>query len=515
MTRKLIQYKPTRTGAKLHKSEAFIRCIKGPVGSGKSVTCIQEMKRLWHTQLPNNQGIRLGRWAIIRNTRPELINTTLKTFQQWIPEELAKIKHNPNLKAEVKYKLPDGTTVQVEVLFLALDQPKDVRKLLSLELSGVFINEAREIVYDVVKAARERVGRYPAKIDGYSEEQCNKIECEYTGKITYSACTRKAILMDTNPPNNMHWWYHLDVNGHLPDIGQDQKEQAKFETAGIFAFFNNPPPLMKDKGGSYVPNPKGENIEYLPGGYKYYLDMIAGNSSDHINVMVLGNYGMMKTGRPVYPEYNDILHSEDIKPIPGVPIALGWDFGLNPSLVIGQETANGQVRIYHELTKAGIGARQFARDIVKPFLIENYKGYEIRFSVGDPTGNNRGEGEGTSAISIINEVLGFTTEGAPTNDPTQRLDAVKSRLTRLVEGGKPAYVVDKRCTVLREGKMGGYCYARMNTSGEKYRDKPDKNEFSHLADAEQYLLLGFVHGLDSARSIDDAKYQEPELQGGY
>ena len=41
--------------------------------------------------------------------------------------------------------------------------------------------------------------------------------------------------------------------------------------------------------------------------------------------------------------------------------------------------------------------------------------------------------------------------------------------------------------MLRKGFNGKYQYRRLNTSGEKYVDKPDKNEFSHIHDALQYV----------------------------
>jgi len=40
---------------------------------------------------------------------------------------------------------------------------------------------------------------------------------------------------------------------------------------------------------------------------------------------------------------------------------------------------------------------------------------------------------------------------------------------------------------------GGYKYKRVQTSGDaKYVDKPDKNQYSHIADAGQYLVLGAI-----------------------
>ncbi|SPU49852.1 Uncharacterised protein [Bordetella trematum] len=78
---------------------------------------------------------------------------------------------------------------------------------------------------------------------------------------------------------------------------------------------------------------------------------------------------------------------------------------------------------------------------------------------------------------------------APTNDPILRLGAVDSALTRIVDG-EPGLLVHPDCKTLRKALSGGYCYRRMAVSGERFADKPVKNEYSHVADAAQYLLVG-------------------------
>jgi len=428
---------------------------------------------------------------------------------------------HPLITGKLKYVLPDHTRVEAEFLFLALDNPKDVRKLLSLEVTGVFTNESRELDFAVIKAARERIGRYPSVIDGYGTDKGAyagyKPHYDEEGHLT--ACTRKSLIMDTNPPEDDHWWYQLAEDGCLEGTSLEQKEFAISETERIFDFFATPSPLVKHDDGTYTPSDNAENIPYLPGGYQYYIDMIAGNTEDHINVMVMGNYGSIRDGKPIYPEYNDLMHCKPVKPIGGIPIGLGWDFGLTPACVISQLTATGQLRIISELFCENMGIRQFAREVVKPYLAQNYKGYKIAFSLADPAGV-AGEGEGRSAIGILNDDmpddgqliepinLGFTTEPAPTNDPTKRIDAVKGFLTKLVDSGQPGYIIDKRCKNLRKGKQGKYQYKRIQVSGEaKYRDKPDKNKYSHSADAEQYLALGYINGYDVVEYDDE--WQEP------
>ena len=531
---KQVNYKASPTGAKFHRSPKVVRGFLGPVGNGKSVTCIMEMLRLSADQWPNKEGIRKTRWAIIRNTNPELRTTTLNTWKQWVPEEISPITMHPIISTKFIQPIKnDRTVIEMEVYFLALDRPDDVKKLLSMELTGVFINEAREIPYAVVKGARERIGRYPSHIDGYEDTADYKAPRDEHGDI--QPCKRKVLLMDTNPPDTDHWWYQLAEEGCLKK--SENKAQARARTAEIFDFFRGPAPLVKLDNGDYEPNPEAENVKYLPGGFQYYLDMIAGNTEDHINVQVLGNYGVIMDGKPVYPKYNDRLHCapEHFMPIQGFEICLGWDFGLTPACIIGQQTDTGQVRIVAELVSEDMDVRQFARDVVKPYLQRHFSDFTIGFSMADPAGNNRGEGEGKASIGILNDdyvdndhgdiivplEMGFTTEPAPTNDTTKRLDAVNNYLTRLVGSGDPGLIIDKRCKQIRKGFQGGYAYKRVQAGGsnDRFRDKPDKDKYSHPHDALQYLCLGFVGGYVSASTafddVYDMLYSDNEQSNGY
>ena len=510
---KVITYQASKTGARLHASNKVVRGFLGCVGNGKTVTCVNEMHRLCVLQEPNSDGLRLSKWAIIRNTYDMLETTTLETFRQWIPHDICSISLKP-MRGFMDYPLPDGTRVQAKFIFLALDRPDDVRKMLSLEVSGVLINEAKELPYAVLKAARERIGRYPSQVDGYIDKDDYKAPRDANGN--YQPCTRKAVLMDTNPPEDDHWWYQLAEEGCLRS---NDSTQAKKAVSKIFDFFRGPSPLLKKPDGEYKANPKAENIEFLPGGYQYYLDMVAGNTNDHINVMVLGNYGTIKDGKPVYPQYNDQVHCPEkaLGIIEDLPIGLGWDGGLTPACIIGQQTKRGQLRIISELIAEDMSVRQFARDVVKPFLQRNYYGIEIAFSFIDPSGGNRGESEAKSSLGILNDEyidnddndiieplnMGFETEEAPTNIPSRRIDAVNSYLIKMVDG-EPGYLVSRKCPMIRKGKIGGYQYKRVQVAGEeKFKDKPDKNKYSHPADAEQYLALGFVGGYVNDAYNDD------------
>ena len=132
-------YKPAGPVAKAFMmDDSFFRGIMGPFGSGKSTVCIMEILRRASLQQPGKDGIRRSRWAVIRNTYPELRTTTIKSWHQWVSPELGRwVDEGPPFH---HIKMGD---MDLEVLFVALDRPQDISKLLSMELTGAWVNEAR------------------------------------------------------------------------------------------------------------------------------------------------------------------------------------------------------------------------------------------------------------------------------------------------------------------------------------------------------------------------------------
>jgi hypothetical protein len=80
-----INYTPPATVKKFMESDARMRVLMGPVGSGKSVGCSFEIIRRASMQDPDKQGRRRTRAAIVRETARQLQDTTIKTFLDWFP----------------------------------------------------------------------------------------------------------------------------------------------------------------------------------------------------------------------------------------------------------------------------------------------------------------------------------------------------------------------------------------------------------------------------------------------
>lgn len=452
---KTLNYAPEPTAQAFHASDAFVRALMGPIGSGKSVACVEELKQIAiNVQQPDDFGIRKTRFAVVRNTYPELRSTTIKTFQDWFPPEECKITWEKPITGIMDKALPDGTRAQMEVFFLALDKEEDVKKLLSMELTAVWLNEFREIPKAILDGATGRVGRYPPKREG--------------------GPTRSCVIMDTNPPDDDHWYYPL----------------AEIERPKGWAFFQQPPALIQELDGTWIDNPKAENICHLPDGYDYYHRQLGGKSRQWIRVYVEGKYGTILDGRPVYHEYRDETHfsQELVIADDKLPLLLGWDFGLTPCCIIAQLTPRGKLQLLAELVSERMGLKQFIQLIVKPFLANELSGFHVGLSCADPAGSAASQTDQQSCLEILNDE-GIDSIGAPTNALEPRLNAVRDFLCRLIDG-EPGFIISRHCPVLRKGFNGGYKYERIKVAGdERYKDKPCKNRYSHIHDALQYLCL--------------------------
>ena len=201
----------------------------GPVGSGKSYGCAAEIMLRAVKQPPSpKDGIRYSRFVIVRNSYPELRTTTIKTWLELFPEHVwGPMRWSPPISHHLK--LPargDAHGIDCEVIFMALDQPKDVRKLLSLELTGAWVNEAREMPLAVVQGLTHRVGRYPTKSNG--------------------GCPWRGIWMDTNPMDDDHWWYRLSEKeppASLEVATRVQVEAARRHSEGHTLKASSPPSM--------------------------------------------------------------------------------------------------------------------------------------------------------------------------------------------------------------------------------------------------------------------------------
>ncbi len=354
-----------------------------------------------------------------------------------------------NHNYSMQWMLEDDTTVECELLFRALDRPDQVSNLLSLELTGAWVNEAREVPRQIWDALQGRVGRFPS----FREE----------------GSTWFGVIGDSNPPDDDHWIYRMF-------------EEERPDNAAIF----------KQPSGR---SEEAENLPNLPP--DYYKNLAAGKGDDFIKVYIDGEYGFVKEGKPVFPEYSDHVHCKEFEVVKGLPIYRGWDFGLSPACVFTQLMPNGQWRIFDEVIATRMGARAMGEQVIQHTNV-TYPDTLIDGDYGDPAGRTPGEADEKTCFQIL-QGQGIDIEAGEQN-VERRLDAVRSRFNRMVDGA-PSILIHPRAKTIRKAFRGGYKYRRLQVSGERYTDKPDKDAFSHPMDALQYVATRLFN-------VDQGRYEE-------
>jgi hypothetical protein len=427
--------------------------VFGPVGSTKTTSCLMWLMMRAARQAPSPDGIRRTRFALVRNTLVALKQTVLKDILslfagmvEWRPSENV-----------CRIKVAD---IDTEWILMGLESPEDQKRLLSLQLSGVYINEVREILYQLIFAAFSRTGRFPNMKHG-------GVTCSY-----------RFLLADSNMGVDGSPLHHfLEVEKH-PAVMYIHQPSALSSAA--------------------------DWLQYLPEGY--YRDAQVGQTRAWIDTHIHAKWSADLSGEPIFAAvFNEFFHVSPtpLQTVPGLPILGGVDPGLNPACILGQLTASGQLRVYKEL----FAENQLFGDFVDSQIIPTSQlpGFAGRahFFTMDPSGVNRHAISGLSAKGFMDS-RGFQCVTAATNDIDPRLKAIENYLTKIIspggdfmlslvdikrKGPQPGLLIDPSCEKLIEALNGKYRYKR-NRAGELEAKPEKKHPISDVVDGLGYLAMG-------------------------
>lgn len=209
-------------------------------------------------------------------------------------------------------------------------------------------------------------------------------------------------------------------------------------------------------------------------------------------------------GKPVYQDFNKPLHTAQgvIEPEPGIPLLLGYDFGLTPACVMAQLVGR-QLRILHEFVESDGSISKLAPTVWN-YLRINYPAWlenqtEKIFSFIDPAGMQRMQTDEKTCAGVLRTCgdllrperrLGFKNIKPGPIDWESRRKAVEDYLVRTYGTGPAMLISEDGCPILIEGFNGGYQYPKNSIEIEPARIQPLKNKFSHCHDALQYLCAG-------------------------
>jgi hypothetical protein len=475
----MLTFEASPTGQAFLDSKAFIKTIMGPVGGGKSTVCLFALLDLAVNQTPfqsspDGPAVRRTKFFIVRNTMQQLMGTVKPLIDYWFVERTGGAMGAWRLTEkvfEMKFLLPDGTMVHSEFCFLPADTPDDVRRLLSLEGSAAWLEEGREIVEEIFEGIQARIMRFPNREAGGIRYPC--------------------VLMSTNPP---------PMGTYLQELMADPP--ANMEC------FVQPSALLDD--GSI--NPEADNLKHLDPGY--YPTLMEGKTQDWIDVFLKNKFGPGGFGMPVFATtFKREFHvsPDPLRAIPSAnhPIIIGADNGLEGAAVIMQMDARGRVNVLGEAFVPygeSMGYETFLDRILTPYLQAHFPSHPSGFLFNvDPACFQRSQANEVTVAQVI-AARGYRVNRAPTgNSPERCIAAVEGLLVRAIDG-KAGLLIDPGCTHLIKALDWGY--RNKKQANGQVTAVPEKNHYSHIADALQYGSLHFNLVVNAAAGAFNVRKKE-------
>lgn len=467
-----IQYTPPPTVRDFIKhytpGELFLDWIVGPVGSGKTTGVFFKLVYMAQMQAPSPiDGIRRSRCVVVRNTAPQLNDTTIKSFNYWFKDGQAG-----KWKATTKDFILRFGDVECEVMFRPLDTPDDVERVLSLEVTFAIIDEFVQLPQAIVEALSARCGRYPPEIEG--------------------GATNWGMWGASNPGMEADWWYPMLEDHDALPVDQEAPTNWKY--------FKQPSGFSAD----------AENLENLPGKADYYTNLAKGKTKHWVKQFIEVEWGYSLAGKPVFPMFNRDFHvaKKPLLPNPYRQLVAGYDPGLSGSgWVFGQyDDSAGRVRIFSEIVLEGYATDRAITEKVKPHLRQRYPDFEF-LVIPDPASANGSQSKQASSVLITLQEH-FAVKLDTNNAIESRIAPAQYYMMRLTGEG-PGLEIDPSCVNLIRALVGGYHYELVKN--QTARDKPEKNKHSHVADAFTYLMRYFRAGEERAgrRREDKRRLQAP------
>jgi hypothetical protein len=461
----------------------FYSWIVGPVGSAKTTALFFKLVYIAGKQSPGPDGIRRTKAVIVRNTLPQLKDTTLASWEYWFRDGVAG-----TWNATDKIFVLRFGDVECTVLFRPLDTPDDVRRVLSLEINFAIIDEFVEIPKAIVDALSARLGRY-RQPDGASVDAWG-------------------MWGASNPGTEDIWWFDY-LHGpavrryrRLPGASAPALAPAAGAGPEIAPALEPIASYWHQPGGL---SPDAENLENLPGGQQYYRDAALGKNEAWVRQFVDAEWGFSVAGKAVVAGFRADLHvalPNTLLPNPYFPLVVGLDPGITGSaMILGQQDYDGRVRVLAELCQEGMGAERLVQERLKP-LLRNLLPQAGRVIVAaDPAAASRTQTDERTVVKIFRQHYDVDVES--NNRLPLRLDAIDHYMSTLI-AGRPALQIDPRCAMLIRALKGGWRYAADLRKETLKGHDPEKNAYSHPGDAFGYLCR-FFHR-DKQR---ETRYQLP------
>lgn len=412
----------------------------GAFGAGKSLALNQQFADMAMSYAGT-------RYMIVRKRFTDLRDTTLVTFKESVDPRLYTYNKQENTATFV-----NGS----KIMFRGLDK---MTKLGSVEVAAVGVDELYELTFDEFKMLKAR-----ARQRGTPNEIAKKI---------IAASNPCDIGKNPNGPEWMYVYFHKDPLENKALSGRFHVKANSLENPHLPKdYVNN---LMRDYPASWVRR------------------------------FIYGEWGTVPKGDPVFTGFLRDLRGgpwhvdASLKPIKGIPIVRGWDFGWHhPATVWAQLDPDGRLLVHDVMIGSNEYLRQYAPRVLAHSQSELFAGHLFHeHDFGDHAGHQVKDSAEKTSIQILEDAVkdggyGLKMSTRPAH-VSESLENMQKQMNLVVRGA-PGIVFHPRCEVLIAGAEGGYCRLRP-TDGNQMSVVPFKDGFyEHPMDALRYVFDGLVRG---------------------
>lgn len=433
--------------------------LTGPVGGGKSTGGMGATLLNAARQPKWQDGIRRYQLVVLRDTYVNAWAQFVPFFQEWWPEG----------KPGISYVGPKGGPLDV-TLNLRFPEPiGDVDYMLKLRALGdhrrddeieiffrglpttdIWLEEGDSLPEAVYSKAITRLGRYPGRpIDGIGARS-------------------PTLFLISNQFLIGSWCYNMKMTGKWrPGIELFEQPGAR--------------------------SPRAENLHNLSEGY--YEAQVERSDERTIRRQVDNEHVLPNAGKPVYPEFRDLLHTGTVTLDPRLPLRIGMDGGLatlNPAATIGQRGLYRQLRIKSEVTvDHGTDAEGFAALLNRELGKAMYAHWPRKgiICTVDPSARWGAAPGKPNWILAVESRTGLTINAARSNEIAPRRTALRTTLKGHADA---QLLVDREGAPMLRMSLGGLFHYPKIRAGLATRDAdtPAKNHpYSDVAEAAEYMAM--------------------------
>lgn len=454
-------------------AEHQVQLIRGPVGSGKTVSSIYKTLNVATRLMPVcRDGVIHCKLAVAGKTYGQLERNLYPTWHYWLPRDGTYNDGPAWFEGEweggrgrfAEHKLQFETIrrgrrvlVDFHAVFAAIGELSVEEFARGFEPSLVYLYEVDQMPDGIVEQMFGRLGRYPNK-----------------DMLPEGAMWKGLVLGDTNSGETDSWYYKT----------VEEKRPAGWKQ------------YVQPAGDA----PNAENVKNLPRGYYENLKATSAHKPKWVRRFVKNRYAPAGDGDPVYDDtFSAERHvaPEELRAVKGREVSIGMDQGLRPAAIIYHRMANGQRRVLGEVFNDRMSPRRFA-DAVADELAIVAPGCRVADVFADPAGFTGVDTQDSGDVAWADQVWQHLQRKGVLEEPILSADsnaldicivALEDELVYMVNAEEPAILISPRCRQLIKALGSDYKYEKRPETKDQVK-RPIKNVAANLVNALQYGIVG-------------------------